>query len=231
MTDLPEDDAPKQLGSVADGDDVSRREFARLTGVAALGALLPGLGSIKWLPIAVPSPKATARIVSEATETLQDGAVRYTAVVEYEHMIPPALGSLGWSGRQTNVMTKRLTKQGDVIEHEISYSPPLPTADGKITAEYARVRAEFVHGPIRGNRREDSLTYSIEIGALGGATRGEAFKSRVLRPIDVAKELNRLSSQQQLQLAIDMFNKHGEIDHTSVPGTLRVIEGPTSISN
>src|SRR5438105_634362 len=196
---------------------LTRREFAAFGGAAILASLLPlgcaeiGSGAIE--PSKVP---AAADLIREISEDLGNGVVRTTHVIAWKS-IPP----LGASTTQTVVRTVTPTALGEVMEYRISYDPSLPIAIGTHDTKEVVARYEFVHGPIRGDMREDTLIIS---GTIDGE-RAQGTTLRVLRPLRPGGALAELTPRQQLARAIELLNRHGHLPKDSAGALRRIPTG------
>ena len=197
-----------------DDSDLTRREFAALSGAALLAALLPlACGeSTSQLPIGPNKMNANAELLRDLKEDLGNGATRTTQVIAWKS-IPP----LGVATTQTVISTRTPTATGEIIEYEMEFDPYLPIAIGTHNTKRLRARYEFTHGPVRGDMREDTLTIS---GDVDGQLSPRATK-RVLRPLQPSG-LAALSAKDQLTRGLELLNKHGHIPKEA-PGTLRVV--------
>jgi hypothetical protein len=191
----------------------TRRDFAAMSGMAALGALLPmapDLGKILYRF----TPGVAANLVSEHNETLHGGGTKKTLVFEFNNLPPTGARSL-----QTTVFTRRPTSQGDVIEYDISFTPAVATGDGRFQLGNLHGRYEFVHGPVRGDVREDTVTIS---GVIGGLRYGPVTK-KALRPLKSGGEFANMTSEQQLARALDLARQNGGMLPQGLPGMIRFL--------
>lgn len=191
---------------------LSRRDFTGSLGIAALAAAFP---NVSWLPLGreVHTGKVSAEAVSYDSVTLEDGGTRVTAVVRYHNLPGEGASIAGWTGQQRVVWTKRPTSQGDVIEVQLSMDPAIPTADGKLNVTTSTLRYEFIHGPTKGDLREDTMLIHEEWGG-----RVHRAKTTVMRPINPPK----LSPAEQLRYFVEAKNDKRELAHNAIPGALHV---------
>jgi hypothetical protein len=203
------------------GASMSRREFAAMSGVLSLGALLP---NVKWLDNLPFAPgKFSARLVDQRVESLVEGGTRTTVVTEYDS--PAGLVHVqgyetrAFQTRQTAIEVRQPTPTGDRVEYDISFDPPVPTADGKIQGRRVQMRCEFVHGERRGDVREDVAIVTVSgDGVIEGTIR-----KRVLRPIaPPGGLLAHLTPEQRTQRFVELVNSHGGVPH-ELPGAIQVI--------
>ncbi|HEX7049994.1 MAG TPA: hypothetical protein VF188_07240 [Longimicrobiales bacterium] len=206
-------------GMSAEGEDpesgnvgsngISRRRFAAYSAMAALGAFWPA-GALFAGPRA-----AKGTVLSEEKVPLEDGGTRWTTVVKLEDL--PGTGA---STVQNIVMTQRPTEGGDVIEYDITMTPAVATKDGHARVDRIHARYTFVHGPVKGDVREDTLTMS-------GTVAGVEFKTKtrkVLRPINGDAILPQFSTEQKLQLMLRLAGmRGGEMPH-DIPGAIRFLD-------
>lgn len=173
----------------------SRREFAA-TSLAAISMLAVGHPVLEAMRRAVKDGKITAELVSEHVETFSDGA-RTIMVVEWA-------GLEGYRGKQTTTVTKRATPEGEVIEYEMSFVPPLLAPRANKSVDTLHARYEFKHGEVTGDTREDTMTVSGVVGTdvLKPVTH------RVRRPIQPSAATAKPSAD-LLKDGLEMINQHG----------------------
>lgn len=208
----------------AGGLEVTRREFAALSGLALLGSLLPNVGS---LGAQISNSRGMqARLVDQHVERLSDGGTRTTTVIEYES--PAGLANLqgypskGYRSRQTCIEVKRPTSTGEVVEYDISFDPPVPTAVGT-RGRRVRMRGEVTHGHVRPDgTRVDTMvvTGSGDTVDVGGPT-----TLQLERPDKLPDSVTKLTPAQRLQRAVDLINQNGGMmPHADLPGGMRVVD-------
>lgn len=195
---------------------ITRRAFAGLGSLALLGALLPS-GLVPNLgPLGGATGEAarlSGRVVSQKKEDLPDGGARTTTVIEINN----TPGS-GWSGHETVVRTDLRTANGDVVDYETSFSPAAMTMGNKANVGHIHVRMEFTHGHATAEGRQDTMTFSGEID-------GKPFKTitrQVIRPSHPLPDFAGLTSEQQLQKALEIVNSGGSLHE--LPGRMQILD-------
>ncbi|HCX28309.1 MAG TPA: hypothetical protein DHU55_00825 [Blastocatellia bacterium] len=201
---------------------VSRRDFAKASSLVALATLFP---SVTWLEALQPVAGLSARLISRSTEDLPNRGTRTTIVTEYDS--PAGLRSThgvvtqGFRTRQTTVETRTPTANGDVVEYDITFDPPVPTATGSGAGGRLHVRAEFVHGPTRpGGMREDTVT----ITQNGDTVQAGTTVHHVLRPISLPAAIAAMSPAQRLQYVVDKVNQNQGRIPSDLPATMQFLD-------
>jgi hypothetical protein len=184
--------------------DLTRREFAGATGLALLNVVVPDVSRF------LPGPRDfSARVLKEERETLPAGGTRTDLVLE--------LRFRGYNGQARGTMIRRSLPTGDVIEHDVEFSPPVPKGTGGVSRHW-HSRLEFEHGPLRGDFREDTLTLT---GTVDGVQLGP-IRHRVLRPLVHPRA--GWTSEQRLRWGLGLFRRYGMHLPRDLPGALQVLD-------
>lgn len=219
----------KLADEVVGGEKVtmSRRQFAALSGLTVLASFLPigcaetgsasGAGALASGraagPAAVGGPnlvRAAAELVRDTTEQLGNGVTRVTQVVDWSSLPP-----LGARTTQTVVKTTTPTSDGETVDVEVTFSPPLPIAIGTHETQRIVGRYQYIHGQVQGDMREDVVVIT---GMVDGEPAPLARK-RVLRSLRQSPG----DAREQLQHGIALLNRHGHVPAREIPGAMRMI--------
>src|SRR5690242_20542419 len=106
-----------------DNTGLTRREFAALGGAALLASLIPlACTTDNTGQTAGPTTtmKADGEIVRDSTEDLGEGVTRTTLAVAWKSLPPKGVATT-----QTMIRTVTPTPNGEVIEIDLSFDPPL----------------------------------------------------------------------------------------------------------
>jgi hypothetical protein len=216
---MNDDRSENAMGPAASvGPDLSRRDFAGVSAAALFSLFAGGNGkeSVFGSLMGAAAPQLGGEMVSHTTEHLAGGGTKAT----YETRLSNMPGA-GWSGTMKSTFITQPTADGDFIEREISFGPtPLPTADGHAEVSRVRLRADFRHGPVKGNYREDTMTLAISIDDAACPT----IVRQVERPLSETGPMDGLTPKEGIQRAIAMARENGgRLPHEKMGG-MRIID-------